>query len=387
LALAKEVGWDALDDYARQWFDYSESRMAEALRKIPSGQVTRTSTHDAFPGTPAEGIPVKVTVTVKSEDALIEVDLRDNLDSLPCGLNLSEACARTAAMVGIFNSIDHAVPKNAGAFRRIKLHLREGCVVGIPRHPTSCSVATTNVADRVANATQAAIAELKDGVGMAECGAVIPPAAGVISGVDPRSGKRFVNQVFLGFTGGAAAPTTDAWLTIGHVGNAGLVFQDSIEIDEIHHPIYVHARALLPDTEGAGRTRGAPSALSEFGPVDCAMAIGYVSDGTINAATGTRGGLNGAPANQYRRTVDGGQAPLPACAMVTLEPGERIVSISAAGGGYGPPHEREPLAVAKDVRSGWVTPERARTVYGVALRADGAVDEAATAVLRRGRGK
>ena len=194
-------------------------------------------------------------------------------------------------------------------------------MVGVPRHPTSCSVATTNVADRVANAAQAAIAELEDGAGMAECGAVIPPAAGVISGTDPRTGRRFVNQVFLGFTGGAAAPAADAWLTIGHVGNAGLVFQDSIEIDEIHHPIYVHARMLLPDTEGAGRTRGAPSALSEFGPLDCRLEIGYVSDGAINAARGTRGGHDGAPANQYRRTADGGQAPLSNCAMVALEPG------------------------------------------------------------------
>jgi N-methylhydantoinase B len=383
-ALAVEIGWDALDDYARQWFDYSEGRMIEALRAIPSGRVTRTSTHDPFPGTPEGGIPVKVAVAVRSEEALIEVDLRDNPDSLPCGLNLSEACARTAAMVGVFNSIDHRVPKNAGAFRRIKVHLREGCVVGVPRHPTSCSVATTNVADRVANAAQAAIAELEDGVGMAECGAVIPPSAGVISGVDPRTGKRFVNQIFLGFTAGAAAPTTDAWLTVAHVGNAGLVFQDSIELDELHHPIYVHERSLLPDTEGAGRTRGAPGALVEFGPLDGRIEIGYVSDGAINPARGTRGGQSGAPADQYRRTADGGQAPLPACAMVTLEPGERIVSISAAGGGYGPPHERDPEAVAKDVRSGWVTPERARAVYRVALRPDCTVDEAATAALRRG---
>ena len=31
---------------------------------------------------------------------MIEVDLRDNQDCLPCGINLSEACARTGALVG-----------------------------------------------------------------------------------------------------------------------------------------------------------------------------------------------------------------------------------------------------------------------------------------------
>jgi N-methylhydantoinase B len=384
MALAAETGWQALEDYARQWFDYAEARMAAALRAIPAGRVSRTSTHDAFPGTPERGIPVSATVSVDPEAALIEVDLRDNPDSLPCGLNLSEACARTAAMVGIFNSLDHRVPKNAGAFRRIRLRLREGCVVGIPKHPTSCSVATTNVADRVSNAVQAALAELKDGVGMAECGAVIPPAVGVISGVDPRSGRRFVNQVFLGFTGGAAAPRTDAWLTIAHVGNAGLCYIDAVELDELHQPFYVHARALVPDSEGAGRTRGAFSAAVEFGPLQGPIEIGYVSDGTVNAAKGTRGGLNGAPAGQFRRTRNGVEVPLPACAQITLEAGERIVSLSAAGGGYGPPYERPPLAVARDVRSGWVSAERARAVYRVALGPDGAVDEAGTALLRAG---
>jgi N-methylhydantoinase B len=183
IAMAEEIGWDTLSAFARDWLDYSERRMTEALRAMPAGEARRSSTHDQFPGTPPEGIKVNVAVSVDPKAARIAVDLADNIDCLPCGLNLSEACSRTAAMVGIFNSIDHTVPKNAGAFRRIDIALRENCVVGIPRHPTSTSVATTNVADRVANAVQAAIADIAEGRGMAECGAVIPPAVGVISGL------------------------------------------------------------------------------------------------------------------------------------------------------------------------------------------------------------
>ena len=33
------------------------------------------------------------------------VDLRDNLDCLPCGLNMSEATSRSAALIGVFNSL------------------------------------------------------------------------------------------------------------------------------------------------------------------------------------------------------------------------------------------------------------------------------------------
>ena len=381
-ALAAEVGWDVLDNYADQWFAYSERRMIEALHAVPAGSVTRTSTHDPFPGTPPEGVPVTVRVTARPDDATIEVDLRDNPDSLPCGLNLSEACARTAAMVGVFNSIDHTVPKNAGSFRRIRVQLREGCVVGIPKHPTSCSVATTNVADRVANAVQAAIAELKDGIGMAEAGAVIPPAVGVISGRNPRTGEPFVNQVFLAMTGGAGAPRTDAWMTIGHVGNAGLCYIDSIEIDEVNYPIFIKSRYLVQNTEGAGRHRGAPSASAEFGPEGCTLELGYDSDGFINSAKGTRGGMNGAPSRQFKRTRNGELESLDPCAQITLQPGEFVLSRSCGGGGYGSPLERDPERVRADVLEGYVSVERAHDVYGVVLAADGTINQEET-VRRR----
>ncbi|MEQ9813722.1 MAG: hydantoinase B/oxoprolinase family protein [Azospirillaceae bacterium] len=382
MALAAEIGWDAIDDYARQWFDYSEQRMIDAIAELPSGEATRSSTHDPFPGTPDTGVPITVKVAIDSEAGRIGVDLRDNPDALPCGLNLSESCARTSAMVGIFNSLDHTVPKNAGSFRRIDLQLRENCVVGIPRHPTSCSVATTNIADRVANPVQCAIADIADGAGMAECGAVIPPAVGVLSGIHPKTGEAFVNQVFIAMSAGAGSPHNDAWLTIGHVGNAGLCYLDSIEIDELHHPILIKARAFVTDSEGAGRHKGAASAYAEFGPVGGSIEVGYVSDGNRNPAKGARGGQAGAPSKQFRRSPNGDLTPLDGCAQVRLEPGETIASYSTAGGGYGDPRERDPERVRRDVRERWITRDRAREVYGVVLTDDLAVDEAATAALR-----
>jgi N-methylhydantoinase B len=363
-ALGAEVGWATLDEFASSWFDYSERRCAEAIRALPPGRVEASSVHDAFPGTPAKGITVKSVVTTLPEEAIVEVDLTDNPDNLPCGLNLSEACSRTAALIGVFNSIDHTVPKNAGSFRRIRIKLREGCIVGIPLHPTSCSVSTTNIADRVANATQRAMAELSDHCGMAEVGAVIPPSAGVISGEDPRTGEVYVNQVFLGFTGGAGGPFADAWLTQAHVGNGGLSYQDSIELDELYQPIEVQARRILPDTEGAGRFRGAPSILVEFGPTLGSFEIGYVSDGAVNAPLGARGGQTGGASQQFLRDRQGVLQPLAACAQVVVQAGETIVSVSTGGGGYGDPFTRDPALVRKDVAEGWVTAERARTVYG-----------------------
>jgi len=382
LALAGEVSWDVLARFEREWFGYSERRMIDALKKMPSGLQTRESRHDPFPGTPESGINIKVTVSVDPNLGRVQVDLRDNPDCLPCGLNLSEACARTAAMIGVFNAIDYTVPKNAGSFRRIDVLLRENCVVGIPRHPTSTSVATTNVADRVANAVQAAIADLADGFGLAECGAVIPPALGVISGRHTVTGERFVNQVFLGMTGGAGAPLADAWLTIGHVGNAGLCYIDSVELDELRQPIHIYSRRLVTDSEGAGRYRGAPSIAVEFGPLVGEVAVGYVSDGGVNPPKGVRGGHSGGRAEQWRTDSNGARTRLAACAQVTLKSGDRLLSVSTGGGGYGPPMEREVSRVARDVKERWITRDRARSVYGVVLHADGTIDDDATRRLR-----
>jgi len=381
LALGAEVGWDTLHAHEEQFFDYTEQRMIAAIRRLKPGRGAHESRHDTFPGTPPDGILIHADVKVDTEAAMIDVDLRDNPDCKPCGLNLSEACARTAAMVGVFNSIDHSVPKNAGAFRRLRIHLRENCIVGIPRHPTSCSVATTNLADRVSNCVQAAFAGMADGQGLAESGAIIPPAAGVISG-QTRDGTRFVNQVFLGLSGGPGAPDTDAWQTLCHVGNAGLCFQDSIELDELRQPIHIYSRRFLPDTEGAGRHNGASSILVEFGPVGCDIDIGYVSDGTDNAPKGVCGGKDGAPARQLRVTCNGEAETLPGCAQVRILEGERVRSFSCGGGGYGAPEERDPARVARDVREGWVSRARARDVYRVVLTDAGAVDEAATRALR-----
>lgn len=382
LALGREVGWNKLETFTRQWFDYSETRMEEALKSLPDGTVIGASRHDEFPGMPAGGITVKSVITIDAKKGHISVDLTDNVDCQPCGLNLSEATARTGAMIGVFNSIDHLVPKNAGSFRRIEVKLRRGCIVGIPTHPYSCSAATTNIADRVANGVQLAIAELGRGAGMAEVGAVIAPSAGVISGLDARSGRAFVNQIFLAFSGGAAGPKSDAWWAISHVGNAGMCCIDGIELDELYQPLIVKKRSFVIDSEGAGKYTGAPSTYVEFGPLVGSIDVGYVSDGHDNPPRGACGGLNGGAADQFLRRRDGRLEQLPGCAMVHVAEGESIVAISTGGGGYGDPAVRAAERVADDFREGLISRARAREVYKVVLDARGGVDAAATQSLR-----
>ena len=53
-----------------------------------------------------------------------------------------------------------------------------------------------------------------------------------------------------------------------------------------------------------------------------------------------------------------------------------------AGGGWGDPLERDPQAVARDVREELISVESARRDYGVVLGAGGAPDRESTARLR-----
>ncbi|WP_033294865.1 hydantoinase B/oxoprolinase family protein [Amycolatopsis jejuensis] len=382
--LAGEVGWDILDSFARDWLDYSEARMTAAIAGLPAGETTTTTCHDPFPGVP-QGVPLKAKVTVRPADGVIDVDLRDNPDCVPSGLNLSEAASRTAALVGVFNSIDHTVPHNQGSFRRVRVHLRENCVVGIPRHPVSCSVATTNLANRVGNLVQRALAGIGDGMGLAEVGAGMSPSEAVVSGMDSRGGAEpFVNQIFTGTNGGAGGPVTDGWLTMSDLGSGGTLLLDSVEIDELKQPIVIHRRGLAPDTEGAGYRRGAPGLSVEYGPADGELEAIYANDGSINPTAGARGGLGGAPSAQYVRAADGTVAAADICGPVRITAGERLVALTSGGGGYGPPETREPGLVARDVREGWISRDRAERIYRVVLDDSAAVDEEAT---RRLRGK
>lgn len=381
LELGEEIGWEALTAFGSQWLDYSEGRMAAAIRALPGGSVRASTAHDPFPGVP-DGVPVNVALRVDPDEALIEIDLRDNVDCVPCGLNLSEATSRTAAMIGVFNSIDHTVPHNHGSARRIRIHLRENCVVGIPRHPASCSAATTNLANRVGNCVQRAMAEIGDGIGLAEVGTGMSPSEAVVSGTDPRNGTRFVNGLFGGTNGGAAGPHADGWLTFDDLGSGGCLSLDSVEVDELKQPLLFVARRLRPDSEGAGRHRGAPGLLVEYGPLDCDLEALYANDGMINPMLGARGGEPGATSGQLKRGRDGQLIDLDPCGPVRIEAGETLVAHTSGGGGYGPALERDPALVARDVAEGWITRERARAVYGVVIDSQDVLDAEETTRLR-----
>ncbi len=361
--LAAEYGWEVLGEFSGLWFDYSEKIARLAIQGMPAGYIEASSTHDMLPGIVDHEIPINVAITVDPEQRNVTLDLTNNMDCIPCGLNVSEACARTSAMIGLFNSIDHSIPKNAGSFRCVEVKIRSGSIAGGALHPYSCSVATTNVSDRIANSVQRGIAELFDGAGMGEIGAALPASHGVISGIDPRNDEPYINQIFLGSAAGGASSSADGWLHYAHAGNGGMAFVDSIELTELYHPIRIYKRGFVMDGGGAGRQRGAPSKYIEYGPIDCDMKVAYVADGAKNNARGVRGGKSGGAISQHKE-FKGQREALPACGVVTMHADERFIIKTNGGGGYGNPQGRARSLVERDLREGWISEDQARDTYG-----------------------
>ena len=390
-SLVEKYGVETIEHFVEGWLEYSERRMTHAIRALPAGKLVAEGRHDALPGLP-NGIPVRVVIEVKPQDGLIEVDLRDNIDCVPVGVNLSQTCATAGALIGVLNCIDPSVPRNDGSFRRIRIHLRENCVVGIPRFPKSTSMATSNVTNRLINATQRAFSQLGDGYGLAEGAASMGAGFGVVSGVDRRlGGSPYVNQLVIGNNGGPAAPTCDGWVTYCMPDAAASVMVDSAEIIEQKYPLIIRSLRLKTDSGGAGEYRGGPAGEIVYGPLHDPMTVAYFAEMHEDPPQGTRGGGSGQRSDVARIRRDGHEEPLPPIGLVELQPGEFIRGGESGGGGYGPPVRRDPRRVLKDVLEGWVSLRAAREVYAVALtgnREDDTlvVDPAATERLRAGPG-
>ncbi len=387
-AFTEKYGMKRVKQFIVDWFNYAERRALYAIRNLPKGTLINRGSHDPVEPFLPEGVDITVKVEIDPEAGIVTVDLRDNPDCIDAGLNLTEACASANAIQGVFENLEADLPANAGSFRRVNVRLRENCVVGIPRFPHCCSLATTSMADVVVNLTQSAFTQLGDGYGMSQGNLCFAAGMGVISGTDKRrGGVEYINQVYIMGGGGPAQPANDGMIYLLTPGGAGLLHRDSIEFDEQRFPIFIRSQRLLPDSGGAGRQRGGPGTEVVFGPRFDPMTVSIMGGGTIHPPKGVLGG--GDANNSYHGHIkaDGSEEIQPNGVMLTMAAGEFVRSIDNGGSGYGDPLKRQPEAVLEDVVEKFVTRKTAEEIYGVILSGSAengtlAIDEAATTERR-----
>ena len=229
-------------------------------------------------------------------------------------------------------------------------------------------MATTNLTDVIVNVTQSTFAELGDGHGYAHSNYCNSAAAGVASGTDWRhDGAPYINQMFMMGGGGGASAKYDGMHYMFVPVACGLLYRDSIEINEQRFPIHIEYMKVMTDSMGHGRRRGGPATEVVMGPRKEPMKILHACNGTETAPQGVRGGTGSKVGGNFRIDKNGQEEKYPAVLICELESGERLRALDNGGGGYGNPIDREVERVLNDVAERYISSETARDVYGVVI--------------------
>src|SRR5690606_5109519 len=169
-----------------------------------------------------------------------------------------------------------------------------------------------------------------------------------------KDGRRWVMFSFFG-GGHGGHPEGDG---LNH-GNAPISMATipPLEILEAAYPVMFTEWSLRADSGGAGRHRGGLGAVYEIELLEEEADLFLFGERGKHAPAGVLGGQP-AQRNRFLYPQDG---RLVEPAMVSklhnakLKKGERIRLETPGGGGYGPPVERRPEAIAEDLRLGYVT--------------------------------
>ena len=165
----------------------ARTRMADAIATLPAGTIDRDHAARSVPRGARTAFPISVGDRGRPRDGTIDVDLRDNVDCLPSGLNLTESTARTAAMMGVFNAIGAG---RAAERRQLPPHPRSAAreLRGRRSPPSAQLLGRDDQPRRPGRQRRAAgVRGARRRHRHGRVRAVIPAAAAVISGRDPRT--------------------------------------------------------------------------------------------------------------------------------------------------------------------------------------------------------
>ncbi len=155
------------------------------------------------------------------------------------------------------------------------------------------------------------------------------------------------------------------------------------EVCERETPLEILACAFIPDAGGPGKYRGGMSVRRDYRLLEEEAVLQVRADRCRFQPYGLQGGQPGRLGRNTLNPDGPDEEPLPGKFTRTIRRGDVFRHEQAGAGGWGDPLERDPAAVLRDVRNGFVSRESARRDYGVALEAAAwAVDATETTRLR-----
>jgi N-methylhydantoinase B len=355
--LLARYGGQTVATYVAALIRYTRQRTRAEIARLPRGSFAADGSldNDGFTDRP---VHLAVRVVVDEDGVLFDLDGCDPQRRAP--VNSTYAQTYSACAYALKALLDPDLPVNAGFYEFVRLHAPEGSVVNArPPAPVVGGWETqVRVNDLLFKALSPALPEaVPAGTKAMQCHAGF-------GGIDPGSGDYycFLETLAGGYGGRAERDGPDAVQTHGqNTENA------PVEETEANYPVRILRYELVPDSEGPGRRRGGLGLRRDYLFPDAETTFTILADRDRAGPWGLFGGQPGRPAEYVLNPGRPDERRLGSKVTLELQPGDVVSYRTCGGGGYGPPHAREPERVLRDVREGKVSAERARRVYGVAV--------------------
>jgi len=356
--LMKRYGPEALSRYLRAILDYSERRMRSGISAIRPGEY-RGEDFIEGDGITKELVGLRAVVEVKDGDIYVDFGCTDPQVQGPINCRWPSVYASVYfAMKAI---IDPDLPLNAGAYRPIHIHIPEGCLLQAIFPAALCNaniITNQRLVDVILRALVQAIPEK-----------VVAGCSGTINllnlgGIDPATGDYYNYIETYGGGQGAKHNQDGADGQHNHMANT---WNAPVEAIEVTYPLRVEAYGLVPNSEGPGKFRGGMGIQRKLRVLSGRVMLTVSSDRNRLGPWGAFGGKDGRVAVCTAEGPDGILRDLGSKVTVNLDKGDLLTTATPGGGGWGCPLERDMAKVHWDVIEGLISPERAKSEYGVVV--------------------
>jgi N-methylhydantoinase B len=356
--MLEDENLDTLDDLADEIIDRTETSMRAAINKIPDGVYPYAGIIEG--AGKRRDIDIKLNVEVKGSD--IHIDFEGTSPQVDWGGNVVYNFTFAYVFMAVKSAFDPDIPINEGAIRPVKMTAPEGSVVNC-KFPAAVA-ARMQIGHFMTEMVFKALAQATPDNIIAESGGT-PAQTNIFYG-KRYNGKPWLTMIIRGGGMGASSRMDGHHCAIFPANGANT----PVEIFESDTPLIVQERSLLCDSGGPGRMRGGLGRKFVIRVPDDEFAPQAPTSIAIQAGRyryPPAGLFKGAAANKAQFIVNdqaGDSSGLTLC-----ESGDVIRFVSAGGGGYGDPQERDPHAVEQDVRNEYVSIKRAQADYGVIIDA------------------
>jgi N-methylhydantoinase B len=314
--------------------------------------------------------PIKLKLAMWREGDALHLDWTGTDDQVPGPVNflLNKEMFQMFAGVFLISAVDPTILFNDGYADVINVTIPDGSVLR-PKEPAPLSNRLVVMA-RLFDVLGAVYAKA---IGFNVSGSYGTSPNFVYSGVK-ETGEPFQTMEIL-YGGIPAIPGKDG--LDGHSWWPEFLAVPA-EYMEIYYPMIVEEYVARRDSCGAGTFRGGCGIKKVYSLLADGR-ITYQDDRHHTYPYGVAGGKPGTPSKKTLVRKNGEEVELPSKVRdVPVFEGDRLVFETAGAGGVGDPLERDPEAVAKDVRWNLVSREAAGGDYGVVVNDSGSVDAGAT---------